>query len=179
VKKKRGVLRWVVLGLVLVTCAVLALWSLVRHDQRAAIGEELLYDDFGFRVRSVRTLEDVGDTDARLQAGAGQSFVVVRFEVENHARRVDYDMSNHRAVLEDETGRTFEVDADATRALAENTHALSTPARIRAGDFTSSDLVFRVPAAVSALRLRVKWKTEPFDGIDQTVFGDRAIVLGR
>src|SRR4029078_7148808 len=100
-------------------------------------------------------------------------------EVENHARRVDYDMSSHHAELEDATGHSYLVDADATRALTQETHAIEAPAKIRAGDFTSSDLVFRVPDGASALRLRVKWNSEPMAGLDVAVFGDRTIALGR
>jgi hypothetical protein len=167
------------LGLLVATSSALTLWMVVRHDQRLAVGQELVYDDFGFRVRSVRVAREVGLADARVRAGGGTSFTIVRFEVENHARRVDYDMSNHRAVLEDEVGRTFDVDEDATRALAAETHAIEPPPTIRAGDFTSSDLVFRVPDDAKSLKLRVKWTSEPMAGLDQAVFGDRTIVLSR
>ncbi len=175
---KRNWLAWGILGLLIAVCGALTLWLLVRHDQRLAIGQELVYDDFGFRVRSVRVAREVGAADARVEAGAGNSFTIGRFEVENHARRVDYDMSNHRAVLEDEVGHTYTVDEDATRALSAETHAITAPAKIRAGDFTSSDLVFRVPDGVTSLKLRVKWTNEPMAGLDKAVFGDRTIALG-
>jgi hypothetical protein len=176
---KRNWLAWTIVSLLVVTCCALTLWLVVRHDQRLSIGEELVYDDFGFRVRSVREAHEVGPTDARIAAGSGSTFEIVRFEVENHARRVDYDMSNHHAVLEDSIGHTYTVDEDATRALARETHAIESPAKIRAGDFTSSDLVFRVPDAATTLRLRVKWNSEPMAGLDIAVFGDRTIVLQR
>jgi hypothetical protein len=165
--------------LLVATCSALALWLLVRHDQRLAIGEELVYDDFGFRVRSVREAHEVGPADARMSAGGGNVFEIVRFEVENHARRVEYDMSCHRAVLEDTAGRTYPIDEDATRALAQETHAIGAPAKVRAGDFTSSDLVFRVPDDAGALRLRVKWNEEPMPGLDVALYGDRTIALQR
>jgi hypothetical protein len=179
VSRKRGVLAFAILALVLATVAALGLWSLVHRDQRAKIGEEILYDDFGFRVQSVRTAAEVGPASNRVRAAAGESLVIVRYEVENHARRVEFDLSSQHAVLEDGGGRVFDVDTDATRALAEESHAVPAPAKIRAGDFTSSDLVFRVPDGASSLHLRVKWNTEPMAGLDQAVFGDRTIVLGR
>ena len=178
-KAKRNWLAWTILGVLIAACSALTLWMVVRHDQRLAVGQELVYDDFGFRVRSVRVAREVGPAEARVQAGDGSSFTIVRFEVENHARRVDYDMSNHRAVLEDEVGRTFTVDEAATRALAAETHAVEPPSTIRAGDFTSSDLVFRIPDDAKSLKLRVKWTSEPMAGLDQAVFGDRTIALGR
>jgi hypothetical protein len=179
VSAKKKWLAWATACLLVATCSALALWLLVRHDQRLAIGEELVYDDFGFRVRSTREVGEVGLPDARVTAGAGNVFEIVRFEMENHARRVEYDMSNHRAVLEDTAGRTYPVDEDATRALAQEMHAVGAPAKVRAGDFTSSDLVFRVPDGASALRLRVKWNSEPMAGLDVAVYGDRTIALGR
>jgi uncharacterized protein DUF4352 len=179
VTAKGSILAFVVLGFVVIAVGALALLFFVRHDQRAAVGEEIVYDDFGFRVRSVRNALEVGPPEARIHSAAGQSFVIVRFEVENHARRVEYDMSNHRAVLEDDAGQTFLADDEATRTVALETHAVPVPAKIRAGDYASSDLVYRIPDGTTGLQLRVKWTAEPIAGIDQAMFGDRAIVLQR
>src|SRR5262245_19934813 len=88
-----------------------ALIGLVRHEEHVAQGEEIVYDDFGFCVLDHRTAERLGS------AAAQGVFHVVRLEVRNHAKRVDYRLDQHRPVLVDERGERHEVAPEAQRML--------------------------------------------------------------
>jgi hypothetical protein len=104
------------------------------------------------------------------------TFVVLRLRVANHAKRVDYALSQHTPVLEDSSGDEFRIDVHATELLARETAAPALPASIHAGDQISSEIVFDVPSTAKALRLRITWG-EAINTLDQIVCGDRTIML--
>lgn len=172
----RGLLRLSVLLILVAATGALALMTLVHRDHRATMGEELPYDDFGFRAGPAVSVLAVGPTNARLVADPRGQFVVVRLDVENHARRVDYGLASHVPRLEDDAEHAYAVDADATAAFRAGVRAPGDPQSIRPGMPWSSYIVFRVPRVSSGLRLCIGWR-EPIDGIDRFVMGDRAIAL--
>lgn len=159
--------------------ALLALLSfgvlimLFHHDQAAKLGDEILYDDFGFRVLDVRRVNAIGT----VAVPTGRELVVVRVQVENKARRVDYELAKHRFRLEDLGGNPTPVDDAWTKALALETHAPPAPKVLHPGDKSTSEVVFEVPAHASDLRLRVTWGSNALEAVDEIVSGDRTFVL--
>ena len=173
-RRPRAWLRHVILALLLGTFALTALVSLVHRDQRAKLGEEIVYDDFGFSVVGMRRASEVGPPSGRVAAKG--SFVVLRMRVANHAEGVDYALSQHTPILEDSSGARFRADARATEALARESAAPPPPASIRAGGEYVSEVAFDVPPGASGLRVRITWG-DPNGAIDRLVRGERTILL--
>ncbi len=164
----KGLLLVAALGLLL----ALALVACVRREQHVPLGGEIVYDDFGFAVLEHRTEAKIGDAVPR------GTFHVVRLEVRNHAKRVDYELDAHRPVLFDEQGHEYEISADGQRAL----DATSTSPRrsaIGPGESYVSDLVFDAPEGARDLRLRVSWGGKFVDVVDDVVCGSRDVALQR
>jgi hypothetical protein len=155
---------------VLSLCGILAL---LRRDQSAKIGEEVRYDDFAFRVLGVRRIDAIGT----LAAPVGRELLVVRLEVENKARRVDYELDKHGVRIEDAAGNRTLPDEAWTRALALEAHAPPRPGALHPGETFATDIVFEVPADSTRLRLRIVWGGEFLEGLDELVSGDRTFTL--
>jgi hypothetical protein len=173
-RRSRAWLRHVLLAALLGGFALTALVSLVHRDQRAKLGEEIVYDDFGFTVIGMRRASEVGPSSSRVAARG--SFVVLRMRIANHAERVEYALSQHTPILEDSSGNRFRADARATEALARDGAAPSPPASIHAGEEFISEVAFDVPRDASGLRVRITWG-DATGAIDRLVRGDRTIVL--
>jgi hypothetical protein len=171
------ILGWTALALAVIAALVAGGVSLVRYDQRALAGTEIVYDDFGFRVLSER---EEGALGASGELRARGVFRVVTLEVANHAKRVDYRLDQHRVVLCDDRGREYEADPEATRVLDQTsarTDRAAPPTAIPAGASFVQRLVYDVPADARGLTLRLSWGGEVIDTLDQLVFGDRRFVL--
>lgn len=166
----------VVAGLVIATASIVGFVALVHHDETAGPGGEIQWDDFGFGVVGVRTVREIGPQDGRIQARG--EFCIVGLKVANHAQRVDYDLSNHEAVLFDGDGNAYHVDAVAGTALAtESGAAAHAPSRIAAGESCVTQLVYDVPVGVHDLYLRILWGSGLINAIDIVVSGDRRITV--
>jgi Domain of unknown function (DUF4352) len=94
------VLMW---GAVLSGCAV--------QDRVIDPGTRIHHDDFEYSVRDIDRTDRIGDKQA------GGTFLVVTFQVENRAGRVNHRWSNDIAYIVDGTGRQYESDGAAQRAL--------------------------------------------------------------
>jgi len=147
-----------------------ALIGLVRHEEHVAQGEEITYDDFGFSVLEHRTEERLGDVAAQ------GVFHVVRLEVRNHAKRVDYRLDQHRPVLVDERGERHEVAPEAQRVLDSRAAAPRLVA-IGPGQSFSCELAFDVPKERTNLRLQISWGGSWIDLLDWVFSGGRDIAL--
>lgn len=147
--------------------------TVLHHDQAAKRGDEILYDDFGFRVLDVRRVDAIGT----VVVAAGRALIVVRVQVENHARRVDYDLATHRFRLEDIGGNPIPSEDVWSKALALETRAAPPPKVLHPGESFTSDVVFEVPAHSSDLRLRVTWGGDALEAAAEIVSGDRYFVL--
>ena len=162
------IVKWIVPFALVGAACLFGLLALLRSEQHAVQGGEIVWDDFGFSVLEHRTEPRIGDAVPK------GIFHVVRLEVRNHALRVGYRLDIHRAVLVGESGVEFEVDPVAQRALDP---AWPHREEIAHGTSFASDLAFDVPRDEKALRLRVSWGGALIDFLDDHVFGPRDIAL--
>lgn len=167
--------RILLLGAVVGAVLLIAFLALVRNEQHVALGGEIVHDDFGFRVREVGARAALGQPERR----ASGRWLVVSFDVNNHARRVPFDLTTWTPVLVDASGATFEPDENAERVLAAE---LSLPAlrdgSIDAGESRRCRAVFDVPADARELRFAISWGGETVDLLDRLIFGAKDIALG-
>ncbi len=164
----------VVLGLVAATVLVVGVLALVRHDETAPPGGEILWDDFGFGVVGARRVTELGPEEQLVRARG--VFVIVDLKVTNHAQRVDYDTSKHTAVLYDSTGNEYRVDPWAQAALDSQPGVWNRgPTRLAAGESCVTELVYDLPVDAKGLYLKISWGGEFVDTVDHVVFGDRRI----
>lgn len=164
-----------VLVLVAGTLMILGVIAFVRRDMREPIGGEIVYDDFGFSVLGVETADRVGSP--ALEVRPHGTFEIVHLQVANHAKRVDYHLDNHRAVLEDANGLQYETDLRAQAAYNSASTRTPVPDKIAAGESCITDLVFDVPSDAHDLTLRIAWGGRVIDALDWAFSGDRRIVL--
>ena len=89
--------------------------AVLRRDELAPRGGEVVYDDFGFSVAGSRSAASVA---SGLRPDVpGDVFRVVSIEVKNHAQRVSFDTRTHRPVLVGADGTEYEVARRAQAAL--------------------------------------------------------------
>ena len=149
----------VLLGVAFVGC--------LRRDEHVAIGGEITWDDWGYRVTNVQELTE-------LEGGVMKPkgvFKLVTLEVLNHARRVEYDMSWHQAVLTDAHGTRYEALADGNRLFANRG-----PSKIPPGGAAYSQLLFDTPRD-AALELSIVWGGDFVQKFDALTSGERTIAL--
>jgi hypothetical protein len=170
----KNVVSLIAVGLAFGVVAMVCLIGLVRRDQEEPLGGEIQWDDFGFSALSVRSANEVGPPDARIHAR--NEFRILRMKVTNHAQRVDYDLDNHKALLEDASGAHFALDERATRALLQESGA-SHPKAIHPRESDVRELAFDVPKDIKGLRCRIVWGGSLLQMIDETISGDRVILL--
>lgn len=167
--------RILMLGAVIGTVLLIAFLALVRNEQHLALGGEIVHDDFGFRVREVEARVALGQPEQR----ASGRFVVVRFDVNNHAKRVPFDLTTWTPRLVDGSRASFEPDEHAERALAsELSLARLRDGSIDAGETRECRAVFDVPADARELRFAISWGGDTVDRIEQLLFGAKDIALG-
>ena len=109
------------------------------------------HDDFEYSVQHVNRTDRIGDLEA------GGTFYIVTFQVENRARRVDHRWSNDIAYVVDGSGRGYEEDNAAQRAL-EAVWPFSYKDRYvtPAGVVEKTMLVFDLPKDVKEPYLKVR-----------------------
>jgi hypothetical protein len=139
-------------GLGLSALGVGALVLFVRRDHEARVGEEQVYDDFGFAV--------VG-----CERAGGRC--TVELQVANHARRVPFKMDNFHVRLVDAQGDRYEEQSE----LA--THPKP---RIEAGETVIEQHVFDLPEGARGVVLEVSFGQIP-DALDWLILGKRTYVL--
>jgi hypothetical protein len=81
------------------------------QDRVIARGARIHHDDFEYSVRQIDRTDQIG---ARRASGA---FYIVTFQVENRAGRVAHRWSNEIAYIVDDSGRQYENDGEAQKAL--------------------------------------------------------------
>ena len=74
-------------------------------------GTRIHHDDFEYSVRHVDRTDRIGDQPAR------GGFLIVTFQVENRARRVDHRWANDIAYIVDANGHQYENNREAQKTL--------------------------------------------------------------
>ena len=161
-------------ALVVGTAALLWILSQTRHDRLAPPGEELVSDDFGFRIAGVRETPSITNPTGRLAAEG--VFCVVALTVANHAVGVPYRMDQHHAILCDAAGRKYLVARTAQEAL-ERGECVPRRAVLEPGEECTEEIVFEIPRDARELSLRISWGGPLVDAAEYVVFGDRRLAL--
>jgi hypothetical protein len=165
----------ILMALVAATVLVLGGIALVRHDRVAAVGEEIVYDDFGFTVRGARSAKTLGPAGREVTAEG--AFWIVDLEVANHARRVPYRLEWHTPLLLDSRGNTHRVSPGGQAAL-EAEHVFPVPPQELAhSEKCVTTLVYDVPEDAGDLRLKISCGGQPADLIDYVLLGDWSLAL--
>ena len=159
--------RFVLVSLAIALLLGLAVVGCIRRDEHVGIGGEITWDDWGYRVTKVEELDVLADCNLK-PSGV---FRHVTLEVQNHARRVEYDMSWHHAVLIDAHGEQYQVQAEATRCIQS-----MPPKTIPAGGSCTTELVFDTPRDAE-LELSIVWGGRVLQTIDSVFSGERTIAL--
>ena len=102
--------------------------------------------------------------------------MVVQLRTTNHAKRVDYDLSGTRPLLEGASGARWAPDPAATAALRREL-GLAPPTRIAAGAKDVSPIVYDVPVGEELERVRIVWGGDVLQTLDIVLFGDRALAI--
>ena len=104
------------LALCLIGLLCLARWrSLPPNDTMIARGDEMVFADFRFAIEETTTADRLGAPDHDVEASG--RFVRVDLRVMNTRTVGDFSFEDRRALLVDEQGNVFSVDAAAIRAL--------------------------------------------------------------
>ena len=125
--------------------------SCSSKEKVLGLGENIHHDDFEYSVQRVEEAAQIGTL--RTQG----RFLIVTFQVENRARRVDHRWSNDIAFVVDEHGNQYwneiEAQKELNRIQAFNYKAqYVTPA----GAAESTNLVFDLPGSVKEPYLKVR-----------------------
>ena len=164
-----------ILGLVLAALLALSIVAFVRRDRLAAVGEEIVWDDFGFRILRFRTAREIGPPGARTAARG--RWCIVDLEVANHAQRVGYRPDGHEPVLVDAEGREQRASHEGLAALAAEGAAPAPPLEIPHGASCVTPLVFDAPADASDMRLEIVFGGRIGRTLDHLILGDRSFAL--
>jgi hypothetical protein len=170
----------VALAVLLLTLTLVSGVAFQRQDRLVNVGEEILYDDFGFTVESVVQSKAVGSKDRLVRAYG--TFWIVDLEIVNHARRVSYRMDSHVPRLVDEAGREIPVSGrgqsalDAQRDPEQGNDAVK-PSSLGPGDRLVTTLVFDVPDDAGDVRLKLVFGGKVGEVLDYVFLGERRFVL--
>jgi hypothetical protein len=143
------------------SCAAMMASCSVK-EKVIAVGQNIHHDDFEYSVQNVEKTDHVGDVRAH------GVFYVVKFQVENRARRVDHRWTNSVAYLIDEIGIRYDNEMQAQEELNRiQPFAYKSDYVTPAGSTESTMLVFDVPKTVSQPYLQVRGSIlmgDVFDG---------------
>ena len=94
--------------------AAALLWTGCSRKEAATLhlGQSIHHDDFEYTVESFERTPQIDDRRAQ------GLFYLVAFRVDNDAKRVNHRWTNHVAYVVDSSGRRYESDLEAGRALA-------------------------------------------------------------
>ena len=170
----------IALGVLLGALTLVSGVAFLRQDRLVNVGEEILYDDFGFTVQAVTKAKAVGSKERLVRAYG--TFWVVDLEVENHARRVSYRMDSHVPRLVDEQGREIPVSGRGQSALdAQRNPELGNdavkPSSLGPGDRLVTTLVFDVPDDAGNARLKLVFGGKVGEVLDYVFLGERRFAL--
>lgn len=170
----------IALAILLGTLTLVSGVAYLRQNRLVNVGEEILYDDFGFTVDSVKKAKTVGSKDRPVRAYG--TFWVVDLEVENHARRVSYRMDSHAPRLVDEAGREIPVSGRGQSALdaqrdPEFGNDAVKPSSLGPGDRLVTTLVFDVPDDAGDVRLKLVFGGTVGEVLDYVFLGERRFAL--
>ena len=164
----------VLLGLVILAVLALTWVSCVRHDRIAARGEELLYDDFAFSVRDVRTAKTLGL--AGHESTAKGTFWIVDVRVANKAKRVGYKLSTHQLAVVDGDDEPIGRSSEGEAALAAEGGGSPRVDELEHGESCITRAVFDVPDGVKDPRVKIRFGD--FGTIaDDVLFGNWSLAL--
>jgi hypothetical protein len=152
----------------------------VRQNRLVNVGEEILYDDFGFTVLGVEKLKSVGPPGRNVHAYG--TFWVVDLEVRNHARRVSYHVDSHVPLLVDGSGREIPVSGRGQAAFDAGHGAAATDdgtklSSLGPGDHLVTPLVFDVPDDAGDVRLKLVFGGAVGEVLDYVFLGNRRFRL--
>jgi len=166
-----AVLLLLALGLIGLLC--LARWrSLPQNDTTIARGDEMVFVDFSFAIEGTTTADRLGAPDHGVEASG--RFVCVDLRVMNTRTVGDFSFGDRQALLVDEHGNVFRVDAAAIRALrgSDQIETVAPP-----GGSRVAQLVFDVPDDATGLRLRFDLGS-PIENVLEAAFaGTRSLAL--
>jgi hypothetical protein len=143
-----------------------------NNETRIARGAEMVFADFGFAVERTTLADRLGPPDHDVEASG--RYVCVDLRVLNHMQAGDYAFRDGAALLVDGQGRTFRVDAAATRAARGGD---PTGTAIPPGGSGVIQLVFDVPDDATGLRMRFDLGS-PIENLLEAAFdGQRSLAL--
>lgn len=168
-----------VLALGVAVTAFVAIKS-IRQNQLVNVGEEILYDEFGFTVAKVTKSDMVGPKERRVRAYG--TFWIVDLEVKNHASRVSYRMDSHDPRLVDARGHEIPVSGRGQSALdaqmyPDEGNDTVKPTSLGPGDRLVTTLVFDVPDDAGDARLKLVWGGKIGEVLDYVFIGRRRFAL--
>jgi hypothetical protein len=132
------------------SCAVMMASCSVK-EKVIAPGQNIHHDDFEYSVQNVEKTDNIGNVRAH------GVFYVVKFQVENRARRVDHRWTNSIAYLIDENGTRHDNDTQAQQELNRiQPFAYKNDYVTPSGSTESTMLVFDIPKTVSQPYLQVR-----------------------
>ena len=130
-------------------CVIFSSCSL--NEKTIDLGENIHHDDFEYSAQQVERSEEIGNMRTR---GA---FLVVTFQVENRALRVNHRWSNDIAYIVDEGGAEYENNAEAQKELDRIKPFGYKPEYVTpAGNTETTMFVFDVPKSLTRAFLKVR-----------------------
>lgn len=122
----------------LLCCVIFS--SCSAKEKTIGPGENIHHDDFEYSVRTIEKAEQIGTLRAR------GGFLIVEFQVENRARRVNHRWSNDIAFVIDANGTQYENEINAQKELNLVKPFNYRPEHVTpAGTSETTKLVFDVP----------------------------------
>jgi hypothetical protein len=153
-----------VAGLVLITSC-----TSEKREYVIGIGEKIHHDDFEYSVSDIiisRFLRNGSDT-----LHARGMFYLVKFKVENNAKRVSHEWKNSIAYIVDERSGTFQNDPEIQKFYEKSKpFGLKEKYITPAGSSDSTYLAFDLPFSVTMPYLKVKGDILMGDVLDGALF---------
>jgi hypothetical protein len=115
------------------------------------LGDNIHHDDFEYSVQHLDRTEEIGNLRTR------GTFLLVTFQVENQAKRVNHRWSNDIAYIVDAAGVEYENNTEAQKELDRIKPFGYKPEYVTpAGNTETTILVFDVPKSVTQPFLKVR-----------------------
>jgi hypothetical protein len=165
-----GVIILIVLALIAI--AILA----TRKSRTLGLHQPLQFDDFFFTVEDVRLAPEGFGPPAKGDSDPAKVYTLVRLKVENKALRVPFKFDGNSLVFVDLSGKSPMIRPRAERSSSGELVA-PTVHMLKAGESTTTDYLFVLPADQTSLRLRIMPGGAFGDVLEWLVFGRKEFQL--